>query len=55
MAEATFHRVDYLDPKIFLSLLTWAVYLLLVYTAGTQGGAAARRPIWPLEHLSSPS
>jgi len=44
MAEATFHRVDYLDPKIFLSLLTWAVYLLLVYTrwnAGWRGRKAA--------------
>src|SRR5882724_11972563 len=44
MAEATYHRVDYLDPKIFLSLLTWAVYLVLVYTrwnAGWRGRKAA--------------
>jgi ABC-type uncharacterized transport system permease subunit len=44
MAEATYHRIDYLDPKIFLSLLTWAVYLVLVYTrwnAGWRGRKAA--------------
>jgi ABC-type transport system involved in cytochrome c biogenesis permease subunit len=44
MAEVTFHDINYLDPKIFLSLLTWAVYLLLVYTrwnAGWRGRKAA--------------
>ena len=44
MAEATYHQIDYLDPKIFLSLLTWAVYLVLVYTrwnAGWRGRKAA--------------
>jgi ABC-type uncharacterized transport system permease subunit len=44
VAEATFGRVDFLDPKVFLSLLMWAVYLIMVYTrwnAGWRGRRAA--------------
>jgi ABC-type uncharacterized transport system permease subunit len=44
VAQATFGRVDFLDPKILLSLLMWAVYLLMVYTrwsAGWRGRRAA--------------
>src|SRR5262249_28171683 len=44
LAQATYHKIDFLDPKIFLSVLTWAVYLLLVYTrwnAGWRGRKAA--------------
>ncbi len=44
IAQATFGRVDLLDPKILLSVLTWAVYLVLVYTrwnAGWRGRRAA--------------
>ena len=44
VAEATYGRFDFLDPKILLSLLMWAVYLLLVYTrwnAGWRGRRAA--------------
>jgi ABC-type uncharacterized transport system permease subunit len=44
LAQAAYHRVDFLDPKIFLSVLTWAVYLVLVYTrwnAGWRGRRAA--------------
>jgi len=44
IAQATFGRVDFHDPKILLSILTWAVYLVLVYTrwnAGWRGRRAA--------------
>ena len=44
VAEAKFGRVDFLDPKVFLSLLMWAVYLIMVYTrwnAGWRGRRAA--------------
>ncbi|HZP62692.1 MAG TPA: cytochrome c biogenesis protein CcsA [Terriglobales bacterium] len=44
VAQATFGRVDLLDPKILLSLLMWAVYLILLYTrwsAGWRGRRAA--------------
>jgi ABC-type uncharacterized transport system permease subunit len=44
VAQVTFGRVDFLDPKILLSLLMWAVYLLMVYTrwsAGWRGRRAA--------------
>jgi ABC-type uncharacterized transport system permease subunit len=44
IAQANFGRVDFRDAKIFLSLLTWAVYLVLLYTrwsAGWRGRRAA--------------
>src|SRR5262249_53785003 len=44
VAQATFGRVDFLDPKILLSVLMWSVYLLLLYTrwnAGWRGRRAA--------------
>ncbi len=44
VAQAKFGRVDLLDPKILLSLLMWAVYLILLYTrwsAGWRGRRAA--------------
>jgi len=44
IAQARFGHVDFLDPKIFLSVLTWAVYLVLLYTrwsAGWRGRRAA--------------
>jgi ABC-type uncharacterized transport system permease subunit len=44
VAEATFGKMDLLDPKILLSLLMWAVYMVLVYTrwsAGWRGRRAA--------------
>ncbi|MBV8052430.1 MAG: cytochrome c biogenesis protein CcsA [Acidobacteriaceae bacterium] len=44
VAQSTFGRVDLLDPKILLSLLMWAVYLVLLYTrwsAGWRGRRAA--------------
>jgi ABC-type uncharacterized transport system permease subunit len=44
VAESAYGRVDFLDPKILLSLLMWGVYLLMVYTrlnAGWRGRRAA--------------
>jgi len=44
VAQATYHKIDVLDPKILLSFLMWLVYLLLVYTrwsAGWRGRRAA--------------
>jgi ABC-type uncharacterized transport system permease subunit len=44
LAQATFGHVNFFDPKIFLSVLMWAVYMLLLYTrwnAGWRGRRAA--------------
>jgi ABC-type uncharacterized transport system permease subunit len=44
VAQAEYGRIDLLDPKIFLSLLMWAVYMLMVFTrwnAGWRGRRAA--------------
>ena len=44
VAESAYGHVDFLDPKILLSVLMWAVYLLMVYTrleAGWRGRRAA--------------
>jgi ABC-type uncharacterized transport system permease subunit len=44
VAESTYGRIDLQDPKILLSLLMWAVYLVMVYTrwiAGWRGRKAA--------------
>jgi len=44
VAVATYGRIDYLDPKILLSVLMWAVYLLMVFTrlnSGWRGRRAA--------------
>jgi ABC-type uncharacterized transport system permease subunit len=44
VAQSTYGRVDFLDPKIFLSLLMWAVYMVMVFTrwnAGWRGRRAA--------------
>lgn len=44
IAQARFGTVDFRDPKILFSLLTWAVYLILLYTrwsAGWRGRRAA--------------
>ena len=44
VAQSTYGRIDFQDPKILLSLLMWAVYLLMVYTrwiAGWRGRKAA--------------
>ena len=44
VAQATFGRVDFLDPKVLLSVLMWAVYMTMLYTrwnAGWRGRRAA--------------
>ena len=44
IAQASFGHVDFRDAKILLSLLMWAVYLILLYTrwsAGWRGRRAA--------------
>jgi len=42
VAQATYGRVDFLDPKIFLSILMWAVYLVMLYTRWTAGWRGRR-------------
>jgi len=44
VAENAYGRIEFQDPKILLSLLMWAVYLIMVYTrwiAGWRGRKAA--------------
>ena len=44
VAAFAYGKVDFFDPKILLSVLMWAVYLLMVYTrleAGWRGRRAA--------------
>jgi len=44
VAQAAFGRIDLFDPKILLSILMWAVYMLMLYTrwnAGWRGRRAA--------------
>jgi ABC-type uncharacterized transport system permease subunit len=44
VAESTYGRVDFLDPKVLLSVLMWVVYLVMVYmrlSAGWRGRRAA--------------
>ncbi len=42
VAQATYGRVDLLDPKILLSILMWVVYLILLYTRWTAGWRGRR-------------
>jgi len=42
VAQSTFGRVNFLDPKILLSLLMWAVYLIMLYTRWTAGWRGRR-------------
>lgn len=42
IAESTFGKVDFLDPKIMLSVLMWAVYMLLLYTRWSSGWRGRR-------------
>lgn len=44
VAQATFGHLNFLDPKISLSILMWAVYMVMLYTrwnAGWRGRRAA--------------
>ncbi len=42
LAQQTFGTVNFLDPKIFLSLLMWAVYMVLLYTRWSSGWRGRR-------------
>src|SRR5262249_22621696 len=42
VAQAAYGRVNFLDPKIFLSVLMWAVYLLMVFTRWNSGWRGRR-------------
>jgi len=42
VAQATYGRVDLLDPKILLSILMWIVYLIMLYTRWTAGWRGRR-------------
>lgn len=44
LAQSTFGRINFLDPRFFLSYVMWVVYLILVFTrwnAGLRGRRAA--------------
>jgi ABC-type uncharacterized transport system permease subunit len=45
VAESAYHRVDFEDPKILLSVLMWAVYLIMVYTRLTIGWRGRRAAV----------
>jgi ABC-type uncharacterized transport system permease subunit len=45
VAESTYGLVNYLDPKIYLSVLMWAVYLIMLYTRWNSGWRG-RRAAW---------
>ena len=38
-------RVDFLDPKILLSVLMWAVYMIMVFTRWNSGWRGRRAAI----------
>ena len=42
VAQATFGRINVLDPKILLSILMWMVYLIMLYTRWTAGWRGRR-------------
>jgi len=42
VAESTYGRVDFLDPKILLSVLMWAVYMVMVFTRWNSGWRGRR-------------
>jgi len=42
VADSTYGSVNYLDPKIYLSLLMWAVYLVMLYTRWSSGWRGRR-------------
>jgi ABC-type uncharacterized transport system permease subunit len=45
VAQATYGRIDYLDPKVLLSLLMWAVYLMMLYTRWSSGWRGRRAAV----------
>src|SRR5919108_560196 len=42
VALTTYGRVDFLDPKILLSVLMWAVYMVMVFTRWNSGWRGRR-------------
>lgn len=42
VAQSTYGRVNFLDPKILLSILMWAVYLIMLYTRWSSGWRGRR-------------
>jgi ABC-type uncharacterized transport system permease subunit len=42
LAISTYGRVDFLDPKILLSLLMWSVYMVMVFTRWNSGWRGRR-------------
>ncbi len=42
VAQVTFGRINFLDPKILLSVLMWIVYMVMVYTRWTAGWRGRR-------------
>src|SRR5437588_10155130 len=42
VAQSTYGRVNLLDPKILLSVLMWAVYLIMLYTRWKAGWRSRR-------------
>jgi ABC-type uncharacterized transport system permease subunit len=42
VAESTYGSMNYLDPKIYLSVLMWAVYLVMLYTRWSSGWRGRR-------------
>jgi len=42
VAESTYGRVNFLDPKVTLSVLMWAVYLIMLYVRWNSGWRGRR-------------
>jgi ABC-type uncharacterized transport system permease subunit len=42
VAQSSYGRVNFLDPKILLSILMWAVYLIMLYTRWSSGWRGRR-------------
>jgi len=45
VAVTTYGRMDFLDPKILLSVLMWAVYMLMVFTRWNSGWRGRRAAV----------
>jgi ABC-type uncharacterized transport system permease subunit len=45
VAMSAYGRVDFLDPKILLSVLMWAVYMLMVFTRWNSGWRGRRAAV----------
>jgi ABC-type uncharacterized transport system permease subunit len=45
VAVSTYGRMDFLDPKILLSILMWAVYMVMVFTRWNSGWRGRRAAV----------